>query len=178
MAKAKGGAPSDVTVVVLDRPRHTQLVREVRAAGARIKFISDCDVAGAIMAARPESGVDLMLGIGGTPEGIIAAAALCSLGGEIQARLAPSTGAERDRARALGLDLDGVLTTRDLIASDDVFFCATGVTDGELLPGVRYGHGHIDTSSLIMRGKSGSIREVHSTRRLDRLNAYAIVDYS
>ena len=177
VAKAKGGSAADVTVVVLDRPRHDSLVAELRAAGARIRFISDGDVAGAIMAARPETGVDLLMGVGGTPEGVIAAAALLCLGGEIQGRPSPRSPEERARAEAAGLDLSAVLTTRDLVTSDDVFFCATGITDGELLPGVRYDHGRIITSSLMMRGKSGTIREIRSQHRLDRLGRYAAVDY-
>ncbi len=177
VAKAKGGEPADVTVVVLDRPRHDSLVAALREAGARIRFISDGDVAGAIMAARPGTGVDLMMGVGGTPEGVIAAAALLCLGGEIQGRLSPRSDLERERAEAAGLDLAAVLTTRDLVRSDDVFFCATGITDGELLPGVRYDHGLIRTHSLMMRGKSGTIREVVSQHRLDRLGRYAAVDY-
>lgn len=177
VAKAKGGRPQDVTVVVLDRPRHDDLVAEIRAAGARIRFIPDGDVAGAIMAARPGTGADMLIGIGGTPEGIIAAAALTCLGGEFLGRLHPSSELERRRAREAGLDLSAVLTTRDLVGSSDVYFCATGITDGELLPGVRYGHGLIETSSLIMRSKSGTIREIHSTHRLDRLATYSAVDY-
>jgi fructose-1,6-bisphosphatase II len=177
VAKAKGGEPADVTVVVLDRPRHDDLVAELRRAGARIRFISDGDVAGAIMASRPGTGVDLLMGVGGTPEGVITAAALLCLGGEIQGRLSPRSDAERVRARAAGLDLDRVLTTSDLVSSDDVFFCATGITDGELLPGVRYDHGTITTHSLMMRGKSGTIREIRSLHRRDRLGRYAAVDY-
>ena len=177
VAKAKGSTPHDVTVVVLDRPRHQRVVEQVRATGARIRFISDGDVAGAIMAARPGTGVDLMLGIGGTPEGVIAAAALLCMGGEIQGRLHPLSEEERERATDAGADLARVLTTTDLVAGEDVFFCATGITDGELLRGVRYGRGHIQTSSLMMRSKSGTIREVHSTHRLDRLGSYTVVDY-
>ncbi len=182
VAKAKGGTPQDVTVVVLDRPRHDSLVASIRAAGARIRFIPDGDVAGAIMAARSGTGVDLLMGIGGTPEGVIAAAALTCLGGELLGRLHPTTAQERERADEAGLDLDRILTTRDLVGTGDVFFAATGITDGELLPGVRYGArntaGLIETSSLIMRSKSGTIREIHSTHRLDRLAAYSAVDYS
>ncbi|MGD9960753.1 class II fructose-bisphosphatase [Nocardioides sp.] len=182
VAKAKGGTPQDVTVVVLDRPRHDTLVAQIRAAGARIRFIPDGDVAGAIMAARPGTGIDLLMGIGGTPEGVIAAAALRCLGGEVLGRLHPTSEAERRRALDAGLDLSAVLTSRDLVGPGDVFFCATGITDGELLPGVRYGprnlSGVIETSSLMMRSKSGSIREIHSTHRLDRLAAYSAVDYT
>lgn len=178
VAKAKGGQPQDVTVVVLDRPRHATLVAQVRAAGARIRFIPDGDVAGAIMAARAGTGVDMLMGVGGTPEGVIAAAALTCLGGEILGRLAPSTEAERRRALDAGLDLDAVLTTSDLVGTQDVYFCATGITDGELLPGVRYGRGRIETSSLMMRSKSGTIREIHSTHCLEQLQPYSVVDYA
>src|SRR5271166_4504773 len=136
VARAKACSPHDVTVVILDRPRHKELIREVRAAGARIKLIADGDVAGAIMAAREGTGIDLMLGTGGTPEGIIAACALKCLGGVILGKLAPRDDAERRRALDAGHDLNRVLTTDDLVTSDDVFFAATGITDGELVDGV------------------------------------------
>lgn len=176
VARAKGADASDVTVVVLDRPRHDQLVKEIRAAGARIKFIPDGDVAGAILAARPGSGVDLLMGIGGTPEGVIAAAALTCLGGALQARFRPQSDEERERATSAGLDLDAVLVTKDLVHGE-VFFCATGITDGDLLRGVRYDHGHAHTWSLMMRSKSGTVREIHSEHSLDKLRAYSVVDY-
>src|SRR5207302_5271030 len=137
--RAKNSEVSDVTVCILDRPRHEQLVKEVREAGARIRFISDGDVAGAIAAARPTTGVDLLLGIGGTPEGIIAACAMKCLGGKIQGKLWPRDDAERQKALDAGHDLDRVLDTDDLVSGDDCFFVATGITDGELLRGVRYG---------------------------------------
>lgn len=177
VAKAKGSEPGDVTVCILDRPRHAQLVREVRDAGARIKFISDGDVAGAIMAAREGTGVDLLMGIGGTPEGIIAACALICMGGVIQARLWPRDEAERQKARDAGHDLDRVLSTRDLVNSDNVFFCATGVTDGELLRGVRYRAGGAQTQSIVMRSKSGTIRIVDSFHQLTKLRAYSTIDF-
>jgi fructose-1,6-bisphosphatase II len=177
VARAKGGSPSDVTVVILDRPRHADLVRAVREAGARIKFISDGDVAGAIMAARPGTGVDLLLGIGGTPEGIIAAAALKCMGGSIQARLWPRDAAERAKAEAAGHDLGRVLHTNDLVNGEDVFFCATGITDGELVRGVRYDRGAVATSSIVMRSKSGTIRVVDSLHQLSKLRAYSAIDF-
>lgn len=177
VAKAKGGRPSDVTVVILDRPRHADLVRAVRDAGARIKFISDGDVAGAIMAARPETGVDLLLGIGGTPEGIIAASAIACMGGAIQAKLWPRDESEKQKAIEAGHDLDRVLHTKDLVRGEDVFFCATGITDGELLRGVRYNRGAVATSSIVMRSKSGTIRQVDSLHQLSKLRAYAAVDF-
>jgi fructose-1,6-bisphosphatase II len=177
VAKAKGGTPADLTVVVLDRPRHTDLVGQIRATGARIRLIPDGDVAGAIMAAQEGTGVDLLMGRGGTPEGVIAAAAMACLGGEILGRLAPDTDEERRRLADHGRDPDAVLTSVDLVGTGDVFFCATGITDGELLRGVRYGHGHVETSSLMMRSKSGTIREIRSRHELGRLGAYSVVDY-
>ena len=177
VAKAKNGHPEDVTVCILDRPRHQQLVREVREAGARIKFISDGDVAGAIAAARPGTGVDLLLGIGGTPEGIIAAAALRCMGGAIQAKLWPRDDAERDRALAAGHDLDRVLFTEDLVSGNYIFFCATGITDGDLLRGVRYYADSVQTESIVMRSKSGTTRLVDSLHQLGKLRAYSAVDF-
>ncbi len=178
VARAKGGDPQDITVVILDRPRHEQLVHEVRQTGARIKFISDGDVAGAIMAARDGTGVDLLLGIGGTPEGIIAACALKCLGGVIQGKLWPSSDEERRKAEAAGHDLSRVLLTDDLVSSEDVFFAATGITGGELLSGVRYADGGAVTESLVMRGRSGTIRRVSSEHRLSKLSSYSGVDFS
>jgi fructose-1,6-bisphosphatase II len=179
VAKAKGSTPEDVTVVLLDRPRHQGLVDEIRATGARIKFITDGDVAGAIMAARPDTGVDLLLGIGGTPEGIIAACAMKCLGGVIQGRLWPTDDDERQRAVDAGHDLDpdAVLSTDDLVTGDDVFFVATGITDGELMKGVRYRAGGASTHSLVMRSRSGTIRSITSDHKLHKLRSYAAVDF-
>ncbi|GAA2680091.1 MULTISPECIES: class II fructose-bisphosphatase [Actinosynnema] len=177
VAKAKGVDVSDVTVCVLDRPRHEDLVLKVRQSGARIHFISDGDVAGAISAARPDTGVDLLVGIGGTPEGIIAAAALKCMGGAIQARLWPKDDAERGRALDAGHDLDRVLTTSDLVRGDNVFFCATGVTDGDLVRGVRYQAGGCTTQSIVMRSKSGTVRMIDGFHRLTKLREYASVDF-
>ncbi|MFE6746848.1 class II fructose-bisphosphatase [Kitasatospora purpeofusca] len=177
VAKAKGIAVEDVTVVVLDRPRHQDLIREIREAGARIKYISDGDVAGAIMAAREGTGVDLLMGIGGTPEGIIAACAMKCMGGVIQGRLWPKDDAERQKALDAGHDLDRVLSTDDLVSGENVFFVATGITDGELLRGVHYRQETATTSSLVMRSKSGTIREVHATHRLSKLRAYSAIDF-
>jgi fructose-1,6-bisphosphatase II len=177
VAKAKGVETRDVTVCILDRPRHEQLVRDVRDTGARIKFISDGDVAGAIMAARPDTGVDLLLGIGGTPEGIIAAAALKCLGGVLQGRLWPRDDEERGRALDAGHDLDRVLTLDDLVTGDNVYFAATGVTDGELLKGVRFTPGGAVTQSLVMRAKSGTIRFMESEHRLTKLRRYADIEF-
>ncbi|GLW97660.1 class II fructose-bisphosphatase [Microtetraspora sp. NBRC 16547] len=177
VARAKGAKPSDVTVVILDRPRHERIVKEIRETGARIRFITDGDVAGAIMAARNGTGVDLMLGIGGTPEGIVAACALKCMGGVIQGKLWPRDEEERRKALDAGLDLDQVLTTDDLVRSDDVFFAATGITDGELMPGVRYQGGAAVTNSLVMRGRSGTIRKIESEHQLWKLSAYSAINF-
>ncbi|SDJ00961.1 fructose-1,6-bisphosphatase II [Frankineae bacterium MT45] len=177
VAKAKHGRPEDVTVCILDRPRHARLVQEVRESGARIKFINDGDVAGAIAAARPGTGVDLLLGIGGTPEGIISAAALACMGGAIQAKLWPQDDDERQKAIDAGHDLDKVLTTRELVTGDDIFFCATGVTDGDLIRGVSYYADAVQTESIVMRSKSGTIRTVSSLHQLGKLRAYSSVDF-
>ena len=160
VAKAKHVDISSLTVVVLDRPRHDQLVKDIREAGARIKFITDGDVAGAVEAARSNTGIDLLMGIGGTPEGIISACAMKCLGGEIQGRLMPRSDDERERAKAQGLDLNRIFTTNDLVKGDDVFFAATGITDGELLRGVRYGENYFTTQSIVMRGKTKTVRVI------------------
>jgi fructose-1,6-bisphosphatase II len=177
VAGAKQSDVSDITVCILDRPRHDQLVHEVREAGARISFISDGDVAGAIAAARQETGIDLLMGIGGTPEGIIAAAALRCLGGTMQGRLWPRDDDERQKAIDAGHDLDRVLTTEDLVSGDNVFFCATGITDGELLHGVNYRAGGCTTQSIVMRSKSGTVRLIESYHRLNKLREYSLVDF-
>ncbi|MEU6239887.1 class II fructose-bisphosphatase [Streptomyces sp. NPDC047024] len=177
VAKAKGCAPEDVTVVVLDRPRHEDLVREIRETGARIKLITDGDVAGSILALREGTGIDLLLGVGGTPEGIISACAVKCLGGTIQGKLWPKDEAERERAIAAGHDLDRVLTTEDLVNGENVFFVATGITDGELLRGVRYRSETATTDSIVMRSKSGTVRRIDSEHRLSKLRAYSAVDF-
>ncbi len=178
VAAARSIDVADVTVCILDRPRHEELVHQVRRTGARIHFISDGDVAGAISAARPGTGVDMLAGIGGTPEGIIAASALKCMGGAIQARLWPRDDAEREKALAAGHDLDRVLTTDDLVAGDNVFFCATGVTDGDLLRGVHYNPGSgCTTQSIVMRSKSGTVRMIDGYHRLTKLRAYSSVNY-
>ena len=177
VAKAKRSSPGDVTVCILDRPRHEDIIRQVREAGARIKLISDGDVAGAIMAAKDGTGVDLLLGIGGTPEGIISACAIKCLGGTIQGRLWPRNDEERAKAIAQGHDLDRVLTCDDLVRGNNVFFVATGVTDGELLRGVRYRAGGATTHSLVMRSRSGTMRYVESQHQLKKLMTYSAVDF-
>ncbi|MGW4355277.1 class II fructose-bisphosphatase [Nocardia sp. NPDC004582] len=177
VAKAKNSSVSDLTVCILDRPRHAEHMKAVREAGARIRLISDGDVAGAIATARPESGVDMLIGIGGTPEGIIAAAAMRCMGGALQAKLAPKDDAERQKAIDAGHDLDRILNTTDLVSGDDVFFSATGVTDGDLLKGVRYYGGGAYTQSIVMRAKSGTIRMIDGFHRLTKLREYASVDF-
>jgi fructose-1,6-bisphosphatase II len=177
VAKAKRTSIADVTVCILDRARHENLVKEVRDAGARIEFISDGDVAGAISVAREQTHVDMLVGIGGTPEGIIAACALKCLGGEIQGKLWPRDDDERQKAIDAGHDLDRVLLTDDLVSGDNVFFCATGVTDGELLQGVHYRRGGASTESLVMRSRSGTIRTIGSWHSLTKLRAYSLIDF-
>jgi fructose-1,6-bisphosphatase II len=177
VAAAKGTDVSDVTVCVLDRPRHAELVKDIRRTGARIHFISDGDVAGAISAARPNTGIDLLYGIGGTPEGIITAAAMKCMGGAMQGRLWPRDDTERQKALDAGHDLERVLTVDDLVRSDNVFFCATGITDGELLRGVHYRAGGCTTQSIVMRSKSGTVRMIEGYHRLTKLREYSSVDF-
>ncbi|MFF0545509.1 class II fructose-bisphosphatase [Nocardia thailandica] len=177
VAKAKRSAKSDLTVCILDRPRHADIIREVREAGARIRLISDGDVAAAIAAARPNSGTDILVGTGGTPEGIIAAAAMRCMGGALQGMLAPKDDEERQKAIDAGHDLERVLTTEDLVSGDNVFFCATGVTDGDLLRGVRYFGGGAETQSIVMRSKSGTVRMIDAYHRLTKLREYSSVDF-
>jgi fructose-1,6-bisphosphatase II len=170
VAKAKHMSVSELTVVVLDRPRHDDLVRDIREAGARIKFITDGDVAGAVMAARAGTGIDLLMGIGGTPEGIIAACAMKCLGGVIQGRLKPRSEEELERAQDAKLDLNQILTTNDLVSGNDVFFAATGITDGELLQGVRFSPKGITSNSIVMRSRSQTIRLIESEHPVERDN--------
>ncbi len=175
IAKAKKRKVSEITVVVLDRPRHEQLLSEIRSAGARIKLISDGDVAAGIQAALPDTGVDVLMGVGGTPEGVLTAAAIRCIGGVIQCKAWPRDDKEKKAAIAAGLDLDKVYSTEDLVAGDDVFFAATGVSSGEMLKGVRYSAGGAQTQSLAMRSRSGTIRWIdswHNFERLDKLSAF------
>jgi len=165
VAKAKRIDIRDVTAVVLERDRHDDLVAEIRAAGSRIRLIPDGDVAGAITTAWPDSGADIMFGIGGTPEGVIAAAALKGMGGELQGRLWPRNDAEKDAAIAAGYDLGRVLHTDDLVAGDNCFFAATGITDGELLKGVHVSAGIVTTQSLVIRSKTGTVRLMNARHR-------------
>jgi len=168
VAKAKRTDVSDVTVIVLDRPRHENLLKELRAAGARIRLIRDGDVAAAIETARPNTGIDILMGIGGTPEGVVTAAAMRALGGVIQGRLHPRSEQEKVRATQAGLDLSRVLTTNDLVSSDDVFFSATGITDGELLKGVRYTEFGAVSHSLVVRGRSKTVRIIETEHRVSK----------
>jgi fructose-1,6-bisphosphatase II len=177
VARARGMAVEDLTVVILDRPRHADLVAEVRRAGARIRLIPDGDVAGALMTCWPDSGVDVLLGTGGTPEGVLAACAVRAMGGEIQGRLHARDEDELRRGRELGYDYERILTTDDLVASDDVFFAATGITDGGLLDGVKYSGTGARTDSLVVRGLTGTVREIIATHRLDRLDLLSTIKY-
>ena len=179
VAQAKGMHEHDVTVVLLDRPRHKRLVEEIRQTGARIKYILDGDVAGAISAARPDTGIDLLLGVGGTPEGIIAACAMKCMGGVIQGRLWPKDDDERQKALDAGHDLDPdhILTTEQLVTGEDCFFVATGITDGELLKGVHYRPNGATSHSLVMRSRSGTIRTISAEHRFEKLREFADIDY-
>ncbi len=177
VAKAKRESVRDLTVVILDRDRHADLIGEVRSTGARIRLISDGDIFGAIATAWPEAGCDILFGIGGTPEGVVAAAALKAMGGEIQGRLWPRNDDERAAAVAAGYDLDRVLTTDDLVQGDNAFFAATGVTDGELLRGVRFDTNGATTQSLVMRSRSGTVRTINARHRLDKLRDISVIDY-
>jgi fructose-1,6-bisphosphatase II len=177
VAKALGEDVDDITAVILDRDRHADIIRECREAGARIRLIQDGDVAGAISAAWPESEANILFGIGGTPEGVIAACALKAIGGAIQGRLWPRNDDERRTALDAGYDLDQVLTTDDLVRGEDVFFAATGVSDGELLKGVRYWGNGASTQSLVRRSKSGTIRKIDATHSWQKLMRYSALKF-
>jgi fructose-1,6-bisphosphatase II len=178
VAEAKACAPRDVTVVVLERERHDDLIAELREAGAKVNLIRDGDVAPAIAAAQPATGVDMLYGIGGTPEGVISAAALKCVGGGIQGRLWPRDDDERQKLSDAGLDPARVLTTDDLVAGEDVFVAATGVTDGALLHGVRYTGTGAETASIVMRSRSGTVRRIDATHRWGKLEEIAGARYS
>jgi fructose-1,6-bisphosphatase II len=177
VAKARGEQVKDVTAVILDRERHADLIRECREAGARIRLIPDGDVMGALATGWPDSGYDILFGIGGTPEGVIAACALTALGGAIQGRLHARDDEERRAALDAGYDLDRTLTTEDLVGGDDVFFAATGITDGDLLRGVRYRGDGATTETLVMRSKSGTIRTIQSNHKWHKLLRYSALQY-
>ena len=176
VAKAKRKDIDDVTVVILDRPRNDDYVAQVRAAGARIALIGDGDISGAISTAKRDSGIDVLLGIGGSPEAVTAACAMAALRGEMQCKLWPRDESERQYAIEHDLDLDQVLTLRDLVDSDNTFFAATGVTSGSLLDGIGFYGRRVETHSVIMRSKSGTIRFIESTHRLDWLDDVLGVD--
>jgi fructose-1,6-bisphosphatase II len=177
IAEAKRSAVRDLTVVILDRPRHQNLIHEVRQTGARIQLITDGDVAGAIATAWLQSGVDVLIGTGGTPEGVLAAAALKCMGGEIQGRLWPRNDEERTAAEAAGYDIHRVLTTDDLVQGENCFFAATGISGGELLRGVRYDSRGATTQSLVMRSKSGTVRLVEARHQLQKLRKFSAIEF-
>jgi len=178
VAKAKGMHTEDVSVVVLDRDRHEQLIADLRGAGAKVRLITDGDVAPSIAASRPGTGVDMLMGVGGTPEGVISAAAIKCVGGAIQGKLWPRDEGERQELLDAGYDVDRVLSTDDLVAGDDVFVAATGVTDGALLHGVRYTGSGAETASIVMRSRSGTVRRVEASHRWGKLEQIAGERYS
>jgi fructose-1,6-bisphosphatase II len=177
IAKAKGRSVEDLTTIILDRDRHKEMIAEIRKAGARIRQIPDGDVAAALMTAWPESGVDVLIGIGGTPEGVISACALRAMGGEIQGKLFARDEDELRRGHEAGFDFDKVLTMDDLVSSEDVFFAATGITDGELLKGVRYYGDGVKTDSLVVRGLTGTVRQILATHSMDKLHHVSAIKY-
>jgi len=177
IANATGKRIEDLTVVILDRPRHNELIAEVRRCGARIRLIQDGDVAGALMTAWPDSGIDVLMGIGGTPEGVLAACALRAMGGEIQGKLYARNSDELQRGREMGYDFEKVLTIDDLVSSDDVFFAATGITDGEFLRGVKYYGNGARTDSIVVRGLTGTVRQIIATHRWDKLSQFSAIKY-
>jgi fructose-1,6-bisphosphatase II len=177
IAEAKKRKISEITVVVLDRPRHDQLLSEIRKTGARVKLISDGDISAAIQAALPDTGVDVLMGVGGTPEGVLSAAAIICIGGAIQCKAWPRNQTERQEALERGLDVDKVYKTEDLIDSDDVFFAATGVSSGELLKGVQYSGGGAKTQSIAMRSRSGTLRWIDSWHNLNRLDKVSQIEF-
>lgn len=177
IARASGKTVEDLTIVILDRPRHDRLIAEVRRVGARIRLIPDGDVAGALMTSWPDSGIDALLGIGGTPEGVLAACALRAMGGEIQGKLYARNEAELRRGREMGYDFEKVLTMDDLVSSEDVFLAATGITDGEFLHGVKYFGSGARTDSLVVRGQTGTVRQIIATHRWDKLSQFSAINY-
>jgi len=177
VAKALDKDIDDITVVVLDRPRHQKLVDKIRHVGARIRLITDGDVSGALMTAKDESGIDMLMGIGGAPEAIIAACALKCVGGDIQCAPWAENGEEMRKAEEIGLKPDTVLTIDDMVKGDNVFFAATGITDGELLSGVKYNGNTIRTYSIVMRSKSGTVRYINSIHRADKLMRISEIPY-
>ncbi len=177
IAKAKNKDVEDLTTIILDRPRHDAMIAEIRKVGARIRIIPDGDVAAALMTAWPDAGVDVLIGIGGTPEGVLAACALRAMGGEIQGKLYARDEDELRRGREMGYDFDKILTMDDLVSSEDVFFAATGITDGELLKGVRYFGDGARTDSIVVRGLTGTVRQITATHRIDKLHHLGQIHY-
>jgi len=177
VAKAMGKSVQDLVVFVLDKPRHEKLIAEIRQAGARIQLQTDGDVAGALMAVDPRSEVDIMMGTGGTPEGVLAACAIKGMGGQLLARLDPQSYVEKEAITEAGIDAREVLTVHDLVRSDDCFFAATGISGGDFLRGVRYSAKHAVTHSLVLRGKTGTLRYVESYHNMDRLSKISAVRY-
>jgi fructose-1,6-bisphosphatase II len=177
VARARRREVEDLTVVILHRPRNDELIKQVRETGARIRLISDGDIAGALTTAIEDTGIDMLLGIGGSPEAVVSACALKCLGGDMQCQLWPRDEKERQQAVELGLELDQVLTIDDLVKGDNVFFSATGITDGELLEGVRYFSGGAETHTLVMRSKSGTVRSVEARHRWDKLMKISQIRY-
>jgi fructose-1,6-bisphosphatase II len=177
IAEAKGVEVQDLTVVVLDRPRHEDLIREIRDSGARVKIITDGDVAGGVMAAMPGTGLDVLFGIGGAPEAVVAACALKCIGGDMQCKLWPRNDAERQTAADQQIDLERVLTIDDLVSGDNVFFAATGITDGELLHGVHYHGDGATTHSVVMRSASGTVRYIEASHQLSKLRRIGAVAF-
>jgi fructose-1,6-bisphosphatase II len=177
LAKAKGSDIDDLTVIILERDRHSELIQSVRETGARIRLITDGDVAGAIMTARPETGIDMLVGVGGTPEGVLAACAIKCMGGEIQGRLYPRNDEEAEEAVKQGYDLDRILTTDDLVSGDDIFFSITGITDGELVEGVKYFSNGARTHSLVMRSRTRTVREIIAHHNWEALMEVSEIQY-
>jgi fructose-1,6-bisphosphatase II len=177
VAKAMGKDLDDLTTIVLDRPRHEELVADIREMGARIRLIPDGDVAAALMTALPDTGIDVLLGIGGTPEGVLAACALRAMGGEIQGKLYARDEDELYRGEMAGYDFDKILTMNDLVSSEDVFFAATGITDGELLKGVKYFGDGARTESLVVRGLTGTVRRIEAVHKMDKLHELSAIKY-
>lgn len=177
IARSKGEKVDDLTVAILDRPRHANLIAAVRRVGARIRMINDGDVAGALMTAMPETGIDVLMGIGGTPEGVIAACGLRAMGGNIQGRLFFRNDEERRIAQDAGVAIDRTLMMEDLVSSDDVFFAATGLTHGDLLKGIDYYAGGAFTDTLVVRGKTGTVRRIQASHRLDKLIKVSRIPY-
>ncbi len=177
IAHSENKSLNDLTVIILQRPRHQELIQEVREIGSRIRLIPDGDVAGALMTCLPESGIDALLGIGGTPEGILAACAIRAMGGELQGKLHIRNEQEKKLGLEMGYSLDKVITMDDLVSSDDVFFAATGITDGELLDGVRYTGKGAETHSLVIRGKTGTVRWIKAKHNIEKLNPISEIEY-